>query len=472
LSVLTLVMLAVLAFDFGRRRWQAHGRLDLARVPKAIVHRADLHVTLKAGGQVESAKKTLIECELENLQYSNHGLVLSAGGASTILELVADGTMVHEGDLLCRLDSSDYEEIARQQQIKVEEARADHRRAKLMLESAELALHEYRDGTSKQVEEEYLGLTALARADVQRQEDRLDWTRRMGQIGYVPHSRVTDEEHNLKRARFALDQTRSQHGSFRKYIYPAALRLLETDVQNAQSNLAFQDLRLDRQESRLAKFERQIARCSVRAPHDGFVIYARQGDTLPRIEPGAPVRQKQHLFYLPDLSNMQVEARLNESMVDRVRPGMLARVRVDALPRASMEGHIVAVSPLPLGPQAAGNTPDVKNYLGRVQLHVVPDGLLPGMTAEIEIMSDQRRAALVVPPEAVTVEGGREFCYVAHDDSVERRAVAIGSGTTELVEVMRGLDEGEAVVLDPDRRELTADAASPTPEPPAAPALQ
>ena len=51
-----------------------------------------------------------------------------------------------------------------------------------------------------------------------------------------------------------------------------------------------------------------------------------------RIEPGMSVRQRQRLFYLPDLTQMEVAAMLHESVVKDVKPGMLARVRIEALP--------------------------------------------------------------------------------------------------------------------------------------------
>ena len=69
------------------------------------------------------------------------------GGASTIIELIPDGSNVKKGDVLCRLDSSDYEELIRQQEIQVQRSRADLEAARLDLESEKAALREYRDGT-------------------------------------------------------------------------------------------------------------------------------------------------------------------------------------------------------------------------------------------------------------------------------------------------------------------------------------
>ncbi len=56
---------------------------------------------------------------------------------------------------------------------------------------------------------------------------------------------------------------------------------------------------------------------------------------------------------------------------------------------------------------------------------------------------------LAIPHQAVRTDRGKKICYVAHDESLERREVKIGQDTTEMVEVIGGLHEGEMVALNP-----------------------
>ena len=51
--------------------------------------------------------------------------------------------------------------------------------------------------------------------------------------------------------------------------------------------------------------------------------------------------------------------------------------------------------------------------------------------------------------EAVRSDRGKKICYVAQDESLERREVKIGQDTAEMVEVLDGLHEGEMVALNP-----------------------
>jgi HlyD family secretion protein len=110
---------------------------------------------------------------------------------------------------------------------------------------------------------------------------------------------------------------------------------------------------------------------------------------------------------------------------------------------------------------------EVKNFLSRIVIDNVPDGLLPGMTAEVELLAASRPDVIVVPPQAVTVEDGQEVCYVASPAGVERRQVHLGANTPDMIEVLDGVDEGEQVVLHPVDFVKPDQVVAATPPPPA-----
>lgn len=119
------------------------------------------------------------------------------------------------------------------------------------------------------------------------------------------------------------------------------------------------------------------------------------------------------------------------------------------MPQARLEGHVVSVSPLPASIRSWSQSDEIKNFMGTVQLHAIPQGLLPGMTAEVEVLTAQVANAVVVPPDAVTQEKGHDICYVAGAQGIERREVELGEATPSMIEVRSGIDEGEQVVLYP-----------------------
>lgn len=418
-------------------------------LPRVAAFRTDLHLSVNAGGETQSAERTVIECELENLRIGSGGADLRTSGSSTIIELIDDGAMVEEGDVLCRLDSSEYEELVRQQLINVEQARADRYKAELDLRAAEMAVVEYTEGTLAQSRQNFREQIFLYEADIERQTDRIEWARNMVRNGYIAEGQLIRERDNLMRAQINLDRVRREAAHLERFTVPITVRRLEAAVDRAQEELTFQTLRLRRREEQLAKFERQVELCTIRAPHDGMVIYANDRGNEPRVWLGATVRQRMDLFYLPDLAQMEVLTLLHETIVDRVEPGMAADVRVGALPEYRLEGHVVSVAPMPLVARGRSASDEVKNYVARVRIHGIPPGLRPGMSAEVEIHTAHHPDALVVPSRAVAVEDGRGFCYVAQADGLERREIRFAPGNQAVVEVVAGLEEGEEVVLDP-----------------------
>jgi len=413
------------------------------------VRRTDLFPTLSASGRIESGKRTVIKCELENVTVGVRGQRIMAGGASILLSVIPEGSQVKQGDVLAVLDSSDYEELLRTQQISVERAKADLVQARLDHEVAELSVREFKEGLMRETFEDFEGRLFLARSELERASDRLNWCLRMKEKGYVAASAVSAEAYRKAQLALSVAREDSAFQLFKKFTAPRTIRELEGAVNGAAVMLEYQQLRHKRHVERLASLQTQVEHCTIRAPHDGFVIYANNNNRDVVIEPGVPVRQKQDLFYLPDLTDMEVVAMLHESIVDNVGPGMRAKVQVESMSNRPLEGHVVAVSPM-----AVMNwRTDVRYFEGIVKLENAPRGLRPGMTAAVDIAMPRRENVLAVPPGAVTLEDGHEVCFVVHEDGLERREVKLGQVTRDLAEVTEGLTEGEQIVLNPSSNE-------------------
>ena len=168
-------------------------RSYLAGIPTTRVSRADVELTVLATGRVTSTQSTEISCTLERLNAPGQSSSL-VSGASTILDLVPDGSIVKAGDILCELDASSFTELLRRQQIVVEQATADHMQASLALEVAQITLRSYQEGEEIQMKREFNGQIALAKADLARQDDRVGWVRKMLQKGYASLAAVRSEE--------------------------------------------------------------------------------------------------------------------------------------------------------------------------------------------------------------------------------------------------------------------------------------
>jgi HlyD family secretion protein len=442
LAVFLSALTTLAGVGFGWMHW--HERKPPGeRYDTVNVRRADLFPIRTASGRLESGKRTIIECKLENIAVGIRGQNLAAGGASVLLNVIPEGTFVKQGDVLATLDSSDYEELLRLQRITLERARADHQQAELDVEIARLAVREFEEGLMAETLQDFEGKILLGRADLERAVDRLNWSRRMNGKGYIPAAVVTSDEFKKQQAALLLSQQEVAYALFKKYTGPKNLQVLKGAVTGAGSILEYQDLRLRRNEYRLASLEKQVENCTIRAPHDGFVIYANNADREQFIEAGIPVRQRQPLFYLPDLDDMEVVAMLHESIVDHINLGMRAVVQVEGLANRRIEGHVTSVAPM----ATLNYRSDVRYFESIVKLDNAPAGLRPGMTAEVTIALPRLDDVLAVPSEAIRAENGHDFCFVVHEDGLERREVKLGQVTAELSQITQGLAEGEQVVI-------------------------
>ena len=232
---------------------------------------------------------------------------------------------------------------------------------------------------------------------------------------------------------------------FEHWTAPKHLKVLEAGVLMAQSIFNYETSRLAQAEEELQFLQEQVAACTIKAPHDGFLVYY----TYPkapdyRIKEGTIVWRTQKLFYLPVLDRMEVVANLHETVVKNVQPGMKARITVEGLPGRVIEGHVDSIAWMPTQLWYS----DAKYFDCTIKLDNVPAGLKPGMTASDELLV-QKQDVLAIPNGAIDVDGRQYYCYVAREGKLLRREVKIGQATRDLIEVTGGLEENESVVLDP-----------------------
>jgi RND family efflux transporter MFP subunit len=206
---------------------------------------------------------------------------------------------------------------------------------------------------------------------------------------------------------------------------------------------------LKKEEERLARYRDQVKKCKIYAPQDGMVAYAvsRSRYYSVEIREGAPVRPMQKILELPNLSKMQVKTSVHESVLDQIKPGLKATIRVEPFPDRIYQGTVKSVGVLP--DQGSYWSSDTKVYETIVTLDDEVEQLKPGMTAVAEIHVDRLEDVLSVPVQAVVQIGRQTWCYVDNAGRVERRDIELGRTNDKFVEILEGLDEGTRVVLNP-----------------------
>jgi RND family efflux transporter MFP subunit len=229
----------------------------------------------------------------------------------------------------------------------------------------------------------------------------------------------------------------------------------EAKLAQAAARLQAAKRSLEKEEERLARYREQLEKCNIFAPQNGMVAYHVERSRWRQsanISEGVAVNPRQPILSLPDLTRMQVELSVHESVVDRVQAGMRGTVRLDAFPKRSYEATVdeVAVLPDPGGWLSS----DTKVYKTIVKLDETLDGeesrsLKPGMTAVVDIHIANLEDVLCIPVQAVVQRGNQTWCYVARDNQPEKRIIELGQTNDKFVEISAGLERGERVVLNP-----------------------
>ena len=237
---------------------------------------------------------------------------------------------------------------------------------------------------------------------------------------YSPDLVVTENEYLL--ALTTRDQMKtSQVSDAREY----AERLVEA----ARQRLALWDLPAEQIDALEATRRPQEA-VTFTSPVGGYVI-EKQAVQGMHVAPG------QTLYKVADLSTVWVEAAVYEQELPLIRVGQAASVTLDAYPGERFVGRAVYVYPYV---EEATRTVKV-----RLAFANVAGRLKPGMYASVELRAPASRG-LTVPADAVLDSGTRQTVFVARGEgNFIPRPVTVGRRIGDLVEITRGLQEGEQV---------------------------
>jgi len=195
-----------------------------------------------------------------------------------------------------------------------------------------------------------------------------------------------------------------------------------------------------------------VDRTFVFAPFDGRVaeINVELGEY---VTPSPPGIQTLPAIDLLDVSCLYVSAPIDEVDAPQIRTGMSACVSLDAFTEKRCSGTVSRIAPYVLEKEKQARTVEVEVKL--TDPNDIKD-LLPGYSADIEILLAARQQALKVPAEAV-LENNRVLLMQA-DGLLVERTFKPGLSNWNTVEVLSGLNIGDKVVLSVGRDGVVAGA--------------
>ncbi len=475
LTAILLLMLPatpVLLQGCGEGRPTAVAALDVHDVTLT-----DFDILLPVSGELAALKQVEIRNRIEQ--------------RAVIKEIVAEGTRVKAGDVLVRLaqeeladklkdaqdkcNTAESARIASEQalMIKQGERASELEKATVAVHIANLALEGWRNGevVSKRKALEIAGETATINHT--RLVDRFNESAKLVENGYIPRDEYEKDRIAMIEAAAKVEQSKLDLEVYDKYTFGQEEAKKKSDFDQAtaergrveqkydaelvksKADLDSAVFRLASERERLQSLEVQLQSTTLLAPIDGLVVYATSldssnggrggGDAQPP-QIGTELRPNELVMMLPDTSRMIANLKVSEALSGRVKLGLSATVFSDAMPSRPFPGEVLSVSVL--AANGGWRDPNRREYTVKVLLDAdESSGLKPAMRCKGEILLGHVQAAIAVPVQAVFRQGPVSFVYARDGSAIVQREVTLGRSSELQAEVLKGLNEGDEVLL-------------------------
>ncbi len=188
-----------------------------------------------------------------------------------------------------------------------------------------------------------------------------------------------------------------------------------------------------------------LERTQLHAPFDGVVaeINGELGEFVTPSPVGIPTLPTVDLI---DNSCLFIRAPIDEVDAPHVKAGQKAWITLDAFKERRFSGTVRRVAPYVLDIEKQSRTVDVEAVID----DAAAQSLLPGYSADVQVILEERLGVLTIPTSAL-LEDGSVYVVPEGGGSLEMRAIKTGLSNWEVTEVLSGLKEGDFVVKSVDR---------------------
>jgi HlyD family secretion protein len=382
-SIMVLIFLAWLVIP-SLQRWASSSiSVPKDRLRLAVVARTDLVRDVSVQGRVVAS--------------ISPSLFAPAGGTITLL--VEAGAAVYEGQSLATLDSPDLQSRLQQEQSTLDSLSVDFNRQRI--ETKQKALDNRKN----------IDLTKVTLIAADRERRRAESGYEIEAISEIDFEKTKDD---LETARLAHEH---------------AVADAKLDDERLAFELKTRELQVARQKLLVQDLLRQVDELDMRSPVNGIV-----GNLM--VDQKAAVNRNQVVMAVVDLSAFEIEAQVPESYADDLGLGMGAEVLVG---NQRYPASLVSVSPEIIQNQVTTRI----RFAGGM-----PPGLRQNQRLTTRILMEEKENVLTLQRGQFLDSGGSRIAYVLDDDNVaHRRSIEVGARSLAAVEIVKGLNEGDLVVI-------------------------
>jgi HlyD family secretion protein len=385
---LTLIILGSAAIFSLKAINNKPTKIDPEKLAK--VERIDLARSVVATGKVQPVTQVEIKAKASGI----------------ILKLPVNvGDFVHKGEVICELDQNDLIPALRQQEAALHVSQAT-------LRSAQADYERYKvDATGPDV--------PFLKRDMER-------ARTMFTDGLIAQNARDEAEKNYD---LAVQKQESA----------------KANLASAAAAIAKAQAALEQQQATVSIAEENLRNATIVSPIDGIVL-SRDSEVGDAVSSILLLGSSATLIMtVGDLNEIYVKGKVDESDIGKVYLGQPARISVESFKDQKFEGHVTKISPM------GAEKDNVTTFEVRVSISNEKHILKAQMTANAEIILDEHKGVLAIPEGAVTYNKDKSTAAQIPDPTNEKgiRKVAITAGISNgsKTEVLKGLTEGQQVVL-------------------------
>ena len=207
-----------------------------------------------------------------------------------------------------------------------------------------------------------------------------------------------------------------------------------TKIKVKEQEIALAKAMIDQMEASLSVAKVNLNYTKIVAPFTGVISEIVR-------ESGEYASAGTSIVKLIDPHNLYIEATVDEYDFGKMELNQAVKIHIDAFPDKSFKGTLTKILPVV-------STTQLENRTSKVEIELNPgtDNLVPGLSADVEIIVGNANDVPYVPTPAVMEKGNKRFVFVAENGKARKREIMTGLSNWDLTEIKDGLDDGEMII--------------------------
>jgi HlyD family secretion protein len=313
------------------------------------------------------------------------------------------------------------------------------------VEKAQVALQQAQSAYDKVASNPQIAMLAQS---VTLQQATIDYNTAKANYDSLSATTGSSANSQVQAARSQVEQAQANLSKLKTQVTPNAITAAKATVDQAKNNLekmlAGSDANtldiaqngVDQAEIAVKQAQLQLQQAEIVSPLDGIVTILNLTVGQNAASGGSTVQVQ-----VADLAHLEVVVNMAEVDIPTLKVGQPVQITLDALPNLALKGSVIGMSP------AGTITQGVVNYPVTVSIDNPPDTVKAGMTASLNVITQQKDNVLLVPNRAVRTQGRQKIVTVVFEGQQIQVPVTTGMNNDTNTEVTSGLKEGDTVLI-------------------------